>query len=130
MKVNGYTDIVVNEVIGHKNNGGVLSTVFKARIQVNGAKKQLFIKTMPGPDQSQRVFIDDYALDAREVKTYSTLFEQLEAFEKDFSVNKDNGIKSMVCKYFAGDCCQEKANRGFYVVLEDIRQVLLSLSQK
>ena len=63
MKVNGYTDIIVNEVIGHKNNGGVLSTVFKARIQVNGAKKQLFIKTMPGPDQSQRVFIDDYALE-------------------------------------------------------------------
>ena len=59
------------------------------------------------------------------MKTYSTLFEQLEAFEKDFSVNKDNGINSMVCKYFAGDCCQEKANRGFYVVLEDIRQVLL-----
>ena len=63
MKVNGYTDIIVNEVIGHKNNGGVLSTVFKARIQVNGAEKQLFIKTMPGPDQSQRVFIDDYALE-------------------------------------------------------------------
>ena len=58
------------------------------------------------------------------MKTYSTLFEQLEEFEKDFSVNMDNGIKSMVCKYFAGDCCQEKANRGFYVVLEDIRQVL------
>ena len=117
----GYAEnIIVNEVIGHKNNGGVLSTVFKARIHVNGAEKQLFIKTMPGPDQSQRVFIDDYALDAREVKTYSTLFEQLEAFEKDFSFNKDNGIKSMVCKYFAGDCCQDKANRGFYVVLEDI----------
>ena len=65
IKANGYTDIIVNEVIGHKNNGGVLSTVFKAKIQVNGAKKQLFIKTMPGPDQSQRVFIDDYALDAR-----------------------------------------------------------------
>ena len=60
----GYAEnIIVNEVIGHKNNGGVLSTVFKARIHVNGAKKQLFIKTMPGPDQSQRVFIDDYALE-------------------------------------------------------------------
>ena len=59
------------------------------------------------------------------MRTYNTLFEQLESFEKYFSVNKDNGIKYMVCKYFAGDCCLDKANRGFYVVLEDVRQVLL-----
>ena len=26
----------------------------------------------------------------------------------------------MVCRFFAGDCCQEKENRGFYVILEDI----------
>ena len=31
-----------------------------------------------------------------------------------------NSIDSMVCRFFAGDCCQEKENRGFYVILEDM----------
>ena len=43
---------------------------------------------MPSPDQPQRVFIEDYGIDAREVKTYSTLFKQL----KEFDETKDNNI--------------------------------------
>ena len=73
---------------GHKNEGGVLSSIFKAKVQLNGKNVQLFIKTMPSPDQPQRVFIEDYGIDAREVKTYSTLFKQL----KEFDETKDNNI--------------------------------------
>ena len=111
-------DIEVLKVEGHKNEGGVLSCVFKAVAQIDGQKTKLFIKTMPLPDQPQRVFIEDFGLDDREVETFTRILGQLETFEKE--TLGQSGIKSITCRFFAGNCCQEKSNRGFYVVMEDI----------
>lgn len=90
----------------------------KARVILDGQENGLFIKIMPSADQPQRVFIENNALDEREVKIYKNLFSQLELFEKKELGRSE--INSIHCKFWDGNSCQDKSNRGFYVILEDI----------
>ncbi len=108
----------VHELQAHQNKGGVLSCIFKATATVNGAKEKLFIKIMPGQEQPQRVFIENYGIDEREVSAYKVVFKQLEDFETRHL--GQSTIQSIACKFHAGQTCQSKLGRGFFLVLQDI----------
>ena len=111
----------VKEVIGHVNEGGVLSSIFKAKIIDNdGQERKLFIKIMPNPDQDQRILIEGFGLDKREVKTYVKLFKELEDFEETQLGVKN--IQSIICDFWAADCSDVKEKRGFYIILDDVSQ--------
>ena len=109
--------ITVKELKSVKNEGGVLSSVFKAKVDIDGKEQKLFIKIMP-PDQGQKVIIENHPLDSIEIKTYEKTLPMLQAFElKEMGTNK---LQGMTCRFFGGKSSLAKESRGFYVILEDI----------
>ena len=113
-----FTDVKIEQLKQHKNEGGVLSGIFKANVKLNGSPQKLFIKIMPDPSQPQRVFIENFGIDAVEVNTYKDLFEQLEAFEIEHT--KSSEIKQTICDFYGGNSCQDPKDRKFYLILEDL----------
>ena len=113
-------EIKVLELKSVKNEGGVLSSVFKAKVDIDGNEVKLFIKIMPH-DEGQRVFIENQPIDAIEIKTYDKILPMLQDFES--SEFESSIIKSMACRYFGGQSSLSKDSRGFYVILEDISEI-------
>ena len=112
-------DIKVIDLKPVKNEGGVLSSVFKAKVDIDGNEEKLFIKIMPH-EEGQRVFIENQPIDAIEIKTYDKILPMLQDFES--MELGSNMIKSMVCRYFGGQSSLSKDSRGFYVIMEDISE--------
>ena len=109
--------IKVKELKSVKNEGGVLSNVFKAKVNIDGKEENLFIKIMPS-DQGQKVFIENHPLDKIEIQTYDKTLPMLQSFEKqEMGTMK---LQEMTCRYFGGKYCLDKESRGFYLILEDI----------
>lgn len=121
LSTSGINEVIVDDLDVCTNDGGVLSSILKANVKIDGEKHKLFIKIMPPPHLPQKVFIENFALDAIEVATYSSVFKQLEDFERE-QLGSSSEIRSISCKFYAGDCCQDKNNRGFYIILEDISE--------
>ena len=113
-----YDYVKIESLKQHKNEGGVLSGIFKANVILNNVEKKLFIKIMPDPSQPQRVFIENFGIDHIEVQTYKKLFDKLEKFELEYSSKSD--IKTILCQFYAGDSCQDPKDRKFYLILEDV----------
>ena len=65
-------EVKILELKSVKNEGGVLSSVFKAKVDIDGNEEKLFIKIMPH-DEGQRVFIENQPIDAIEIKTYAKI---------------------------------------------------------
>ena len=77
------SDIFVKELKSLPNEGGVLSSIFKAVVNINGKEEKIFIKTMPmRPDT--RVFIENFPLDEVEVRTYTEIMPMLQKFEEEY----------------------------------------------
>jgi len=115
--------IEVNSIESLSNKFGVLSSTFKADATVanqDGCKVnyKFFIKIMPEPDTPERKFIEEFCIDAKEILTYKELMPRLQAFEEGIKGRSD--IPSMIPKFYAGDVCMEKENRGYYVILQDL----------
>ena len=109
--------IKIKELKSVKNEGGVLSSVFKAKVDIDGKEEKLFIKIMP-PDQGQKVIIENHPLDSIEIKTYEKTLPRLQSFElEEMGTNK---LEDMTCQFFGGKSSLAKESRGFYVILEDI----------
>ena len=113
-----FQDVKVEHLKEHKNEGGVLSGIFKANVKLNDTPKKLFIKIMPDPTQPQRVFIENFGIDAVEVNTYRDLFDKLEKFELEHT--KSSELKKITCDFYAGDSCQDPQNRKFHLILGDV----------
>ena len=93
-----FTDVKIEQLKQHKNEGGVLNGIFKAKVKLNGTPQKLFIKIMPDPSQPQRVFIENFGIDAVEVNTYKDLFKKLEAFEMKHT--KSSELKETICDFY------------------------------
>ena len=90
-------EIEVLELKSVKNEGGVLSSVFKANVDIDGVQEELFIKIMPH-EEGQRDFIENQPIDAIEIKTYDKILPMLQDFESP--ALGSSIVKSMVCHYF------------------------------
>ena len=91
--------ITIKELKSVKNEGGVMSSVFKAKVDIDGKEEKLFTKIMP-PDQGQKVIIENHPLDSIKIKTYEKTLPMLQSFElKEMSINK---LQEMTCRFFGG----------------------------
>ena len=98
LSIHGET-ITIKELKSVKNEGGVMSSVFKAKVDIDGKEEKLFTKIMP-PDQGQKVIIENHPLDSIKIKTYEKTLPMLQSFElKEMSINK---LQEMTCRFFGG----------------------------
>lgn len=77
------SDIFVKDLKSLTNEGGVLSSIFKAVVDINGQEEKIFIKTMPMREDT-RVFIENFPLDEVEVRTYTEIMPMLQKFEEEY----------------------------------------------
>ena len=77
------SDIFVKELKSLANEGGVLSSIFKAVVDIDGKEEKIFIKTMP-MRQDTRVFIENFPLDEVEVRSYTEIMPMLQKFEEEY----------------------------------------------
>ena len=77
------SDIFVKDLKSLTNEGGVLSSIFKAVVDIDGKEEKIFIKTMP-MRQDTRVFIENFPLDEVEVRSYTEIMPMLQKFEEEY----------------------------------------------
>ena len=117
-------NVEVIEISQLKEKTGFLSGAVKAKVNINGDKKNLFIKTIIGQNDPFRIFYDTSNLDELEIRFYKEYLPALVDFTKQESSEKENTMLSssenMVVKFYCGDYSLDKEERGFYLILDDL----------
>ena len=109
--------VQVQDLQSINSKDGMLSSIFKAKVFMNGNEVNLFIKIMPS-DENHKGFLEKFPLDATEIFTYEDLMPKLMDFEH--SAFGTSNLKKIFCEYFGGKCSTDSKSRGFYLILEDI----------
>ena len=117
-------NVEVIEISQLKEKTGFLSGAVKAKVNINGDKKNLFIKTIIGQNDPFRIFYDTSNLDELEIRFYKEYLPALVDFTKQESSEKENTMlnssENMVVKFYCGDYSLDKEERGFYLILDDL----------
>ena len=75
--------IEVLEITTMVEKNGFLSGATKAKVEINGQIKDLFIKTIIGPEDPFRCFYDENNLDELEIRFYKEFLPTLICFSKE-----------------------------------------------
>ena len=114
-------NVEVIEISQLKEKTGFLSGAVKARVNINGNEKNLFIKTIIGQNDPFRIFYDTSNLDELEIRFYKEYLPALVDFTKQQSSEKENySSDNIVVKFYCGDYSLDKEERGFYLILDDL----------
>ena len=117
-------NVEVIEISQLKEKTGFLSGAVKAKVNINGNEKNLFIKTIIGQDDPFRTFYDTSNLDELEIRFYKEYLPALVDFTKQESSDKENtklhSLENMIVKFYCGDYSLDKEERGFYLILNDL----------
>jgi hypothetical protein len=115
-------NVEVIEISQLKEKTGFLSGAVKAKVNINGDEKNLFIKTIIGENDPFRIFYDTSNLDELEIRFYKEYLPALIDFTKETSEKKIvlNCLENMVVKFYCGDYSLDKEERGFYLILDDL----------
>ena len=98
---------------------GFLSSVFKAKLRIgnDGDIVPLFIKYSDVSNEATS-FVNDSSCDITEIKTYVDVFPDLMAFEKRQETAPR--MKDIIPRCYGGDYDENQANRGYYLLLQDM----------
>ena len=117
-------NVEVIEISQLKEKTGFLSGAVKAKVNINGDKKNLFIKTIIGQNDPFRIFYDTSNLDELEIRFYKEYLPAMVDFNKQECSQKENTMlnssENMVVKFYCGDYSLDKEERGFYLILDDL----------
>ena len=118
-------DVEVTELVTIKEKNGFLSGVAKAKVIINGQGKNLFVKTIVDPDDPFHDYSCVSNFDEVEVRFYKEYLPAIVEFTKEqMGTENDNTtatiLENMVPKFYSGDYCLEKEQRGFYLIMDDL----------
>ena len=118
-------DVEVSELVTVNEKNGFLSGATKAKVTINGQEKNLFIKAIVNPDDPFRHLFYLNNFDEVEIRFYKEYLPAIVQFTKEqLGSEKDNTtaiiLENMVPKFYSGDFCLEKEQRGFYMIMDDL----------